>query len=290
MPRCVILTMMSPSRGARLGGRGLLLLVAASGWARAQQVSGVVVDSTTAAPVSGAVVQLLDSAGRAVARTIADRTGRYRLTTVGTATRLQAIRIGYRPRELRVDPSAANDDVRILMHRLPIELEPVHVVDDRNCPDRKDRGEALALWDEARAGLLATIVARESKPGSITSAVFERRLTGNGRSIEHQQVQRVSAETARPFVAGRDSGFAALGFMDESGTDRIYQAPDADVLLDPQFGATHCFSLAKADRDHPGQTGLAFEPARGRESLVEITGVLWIDRAAAALKSLQFRF
>jgi hypothetical protein len=69
-----------------------------------------------------------------------------------------------------------------------------------------------------------------------------------------------------------------------------YNAPDADVLLDDDFAATHCFRVQSADKEHPEQIGLAFSPARGRDRLVDVTGVIWIDRVTPKLRTLEFRY
>ena len=57
----------------------------------AQQVRGTVVDSASGSPLAGAVVMLLDSAGRATTRTIAAIDGRYSLTRPATAVQSSPI-------------------------------------------------------------------------------------------------------------------------------------------------------------------------------------------------------
>jgi hypothetical protein len=80
--------------------------------------------------------------------------------------------------------------------------------------------------------------------------------------------------------------------MREDASGRTFFAPDADVLLDESFAATHCFHLQAADDAHRDQIGLAFvpAPARGRDTLVDVAGVIWMDRATPALRSFDFRF
>ena len=76
----------------------------------------------------------------------------------------------------------------------------------------------------------------------------------------------------------------------ESNEDRVYSAPDADVLLDPSFAATYCFHLQTPDVAHTGQIGLAFTPVPGRpDSLVDVAGVIWLDRTPV-LRSLDFHY
>jgi hypothetical protein len=62
------------------------------------------------------------------------------------------------------------------------------------------------------------------------------------------------------------------------------------VLLDESFAATHCFHRQASDAAHADQVGLAFTPVQGRDDLVEVSGVIWLDRIAPALRSLDFQF
>ena len=81
--------------------RSILALIAFVGIASplgAQQLRGVVRDSSRAAPLAGAVITALDSAGAPLGRAISDATGRFALTLPSGVARLRAVRIGYRPR------------------------------------------------------------------------------------------------------------------------------------------------------------------------------------------------
>ena len=138
---------------------GLLLLLA--GPMRAQIYQGFVRDSVSAAPISGVVVSALDSAGKSVFRTLSGQDGAYRLMVPASASRIRVQRIGYRLRDLAIAPSTeetATLDIRLVA--LPSLLEPVRVFGTAACPKRRDNAQAQALYEQARAGLLATIVAR----------------------------------------------------------------------------------------------------------------------------------
>ena len=56
------------------------------------------------------------------------------------------------------------------------------------------------------------------------------------------------------------------------------------------FAATHCFRMAQAPDDAPGQLGIAFRPIASREKQVGIEGTFWLDRASAELRALDFRY
>jgi hypothetical protein len=261
--------------------------------ARAQQVRGEIRDSATAFVIPGAVASLFDAAGTPLTRTIADQFGRYRLTVPASATRLQILRIGYRPRELRLPPVSGDTTITIDVTMVPVPkfLAAVQVSDRPICPERESGGEALALWEQARAGLLAMIVARTERPAHLRNLVYERAIDPRSGKIMGQTVKRSSGTSHQSFVASRPAAdFARLGYMYEDASGRTYYAPDADVLLDPSFMTAHCFRIQVDDRQHPQEIGLAFTPAPGRDSLVDVAGVVWLDRSALDLRIFEFRY
>ena len=256
----------------------------------AQQVRGIVRDSAHAAPLPGAVVTILDSTGSAVGRAISDAAGRFAFVVpAARAARVRVVRIGYRPREVSPVPGA--ETLEIAMAKLPPMLATVRVTDSELCPGATTSSGAVELWEQAKAGLLATIVARETKPAQMQALTYKRVTTTTDERVTQQTSQLTSAYSNRPFIAAAEASFfARRGFMQEDAGGRLYNAPDADVLLDEDFAATHCFHTEAPDKDHPDQIGLAFSPARGRDALVEVTGVIWIDRVTPQLRSLDFRY
>lgn len=280
----------------RVHSKTALLAVATvitfAGVARAQRVTGVVRDSASRQPVPSAVVRLFDATGRELERTVTNRDGRYRLDALPTAHQLRVLRIGFRPRTMpfAFSASARDTTLDITLVTLPTLLDAVEVSDQPQCSRRSDRAAALALWEQARAALLATVVARESQAPLIAAIVYDRTLDRRGR-IVRQRVRHDSLPTNRPFIAARPvAEFRDQGYAEGATTQRTYFAPDADVLLDPAFGDGHCFSLRQDKDKHPGQIGLAFEPARDRTGIVDVSGVMWLDVASPALRTLEFRY
>jgi len=255
----------------------------------AQQVRGVVRDSARAAPLPGAVVTILDSAGAPAARAISDADGRFAITTPPRAARVRVVRIGYRPRDLVLRPRM--DTLEIAMAKLPSMLAAVRVTDSELCPGASANTSALELWEQAKAGLLATVVARETEPARMRSLTYKRVMTATDERVTQQTTETTSGYSNRPFVSPAEASFfARLGFMQEDADGRLFSAPDADVLLDDAFAATHCFHIQTADTDHPDQIGLAFAPTRGRDTLVDVKGVIWIDRVSPQLRTLDFLY
>ena len=261
--------------------------------ARAQQVRGEIRDSATASAIPGAVASVFDASGGALARTIADQFGRYRLSVPASAVRLQILRIGYRPRELRLPPLQGDTTLTIDVTMVPVPrfLAAVRVSDRAICPERESGGDALALWEQARSGLLAMLVGRTERPAHLRNLVFERAVDPQSGRILGQSVKRSSGTSHQSFIASRPAvEFARFGYMQEDASGRTYYAPDAEVLLDPSFMTAHCFRIQSDDRQHPAQIGLAFTPAPGRDTLVDVSGVVWLDRTSLDLKTLEYRY
>ena len=263
----------------------------ASAAATAQRVTGVVRDSASHEPVPSAVVRLFDAGSRELERTITARDGRYRLDALPAARELRVVRIGFRPRSMRFPSGVARDTtVDIALAMLPTLLEAVDVRDQPQCSRRSDRAAALAVWEQARAALLAAIVAREQQAPALTAISYDRTLDRRGH-IVRQTLHHDSLPTNRPFIAARTiDQFRAEGFAEGATSQRTYFAPDADILLDQSFGDGHCFSLRDDKRGHPGQIGLVFEPAHDRDGIVDVSGVMWLDTATPALRTVEFRY
>jgi hypothetical protein len=260
----------------------------------AQRVQGTVQDSALKQPLSGAVISVFDSAGGVTARTIANGSGAFALAAGSRAARLHVIRIGYFPRDIPLPADRPAGDVHLsfAMLRIPPILTTMHVSEKELCPGSEDRGAAFQLWDEARAGLLAGVVARETNPASVTALVFERHTAPRDNLVLQQQVGFRHGRTTRPFMsAATPQTFANEGYVDDdSAGGRTYNAPDDEVLLDQSFASTHCFHLQQPDAAHVGENGLAFTPAPGRDTIADVAGVIWMDAAAPALRTLDFHY
>lgn len=250
-------------------------------------------EATAAAPIAGAVVSLLDSAGHTVARTLSSADGRYWLAGNGTGAVIRAVHIGFRPSSgaiLRGDSDVVAD---VRMTLLPAVLDAVEVHDQQLCPASANAPAAFALWEQARTALLAGIVSREVNPPVIRMLSYTRALDAKGTHVEDQDVSDSIYTASQPIVSARTAAeFAARGYRDV-GADKYhyrFHAPDADVLLDSMFVRGHCLSLRESDAEHPDAAGIAFDPIKRRDSIIDIAGVLWLNRSVPGLRSLTFRF
>jgi hypothetical protein len=270
------------------------LVLAASGTFQpltAQLLRGAVRDSAVHTPIRGAVIVLLDSAGTSVGRNITNDRGEFSIALHPEMRRAQVLRIGFRPRTLRI-PDAENGVARLDVDLSPIPrlLDAVTVVDQPNCPPRADRSAAFALWEQTRAALLAVVVARETKPAQVVRLHTVRRTDGAGRLIS-QVVAMDTVATQRPFVATRTAAdFVERGFSYDSAGGTWYTGPDADTMLDEAFVRGYCFHLAETDATRPHQVGLAFGPASRKRGRVDIEGTVWIDSASVSLADVVFKY
>ena len=259
---------------------------------RAQELRGTVRDAASRQPIPGAVITLLDARGAALGRNITDERGRYRIVVPSEAVTLRFVRIGFRPFIAQMPRSgAAIDTLDVAMTSLPTMLDPISVRANA-CPTRSDAGPALGLLEQARAGLLNSVVARKAHPASVVLIRFQRMMDGTSDRIASQTVTVDSTpRSTSSFYAVRSATeFVQTGFVRDADNGATFYAPDAEALLDDAFIAGYCFRLVKADKLRPREVGLGFAAARGAKNRVDIDGVLWVDTVSRRLQSLEFRY
>lgn len=260
----------------------------------AQTLNGTVRDSLAGTPVVGAVITVLDSARTVRARTLSDQHGAFRLLPVSDGRMLRVVRIGFQPTEVELDGAPdASRPLAITMRRLPSLLMAVRVRDQSPCGERSDATAAFALWDQARAALLNSVVVSENDPPTVDRVHFERIPDGHGHPIAQAVAVDAGAVTTRPFAAARSAGaFVDSGFaMTIDSTDeRTYFAPDAETLMDDRFLANYCVSIARSRAESPHEEGVAFRPYRTRDGRIDVEGAVWVDTVSRAVSSIEFRY
>ena len=253
----------------------------------AQAVTGVVRDSTTRLFISGAVIELQDAAGTPLARTLSSASGAFSLIGDSRAAKLSVVRIGFRPRTVRLDRTAMEASFDIAMVRLPTMLEKMDVVAGAKC-DQRTNAAAQAFLQQARAGLLATIVGREVNPAKLVRLSYERTWSRRTDTIMPSvRIDSVNEAKTTFRAARRGADLVTRGFTADSLGTGVYFGPDAEVLLDEGFEAGYCFHV----QQRGGQIGLGFSPAASRRiGRVDVEGTLWIDADQRALRSLEYRY
>lgn len=276
------------NRMSRTGSLLVLLFLPAS--AAAQTVSGRVVEEGSGPAVSGAFVELLDSAGERVTAGLSGDGGAFTLRASRPGTyRVRASRIGYRG--VLTDPvTVSADEVVSLIVEAPgaaIPIEGVHVEMSGRCVLRPEEGESTwSLWAEARKALeIAEWTAAEDRV-RYEVIVFERAMEAQTMVVDTERVQILGIVDEQPFVSEPPDSLAALGYVRREGRLIHYFGLDAPALLSDSFLDAHCF------RRVPGGTalvGLAFQPIDPGASS-DIRGTLWLDRETHELRLLEFRY
>jgi hypothetical protein len=270
-----------------------IALLAAPALLSAQELRGLVRDSASRQPIPGAVLLLLDEAGTTLGRNITDGAGQYRLVLSKEMRRVRVVRIGFRPREASIPPAVNGvAQLDIIMSTIPAMLEAVRVRGSPRCPRRADEAQAFALLEQARAGLLAVMVARDANPGTLERLGFRRRLDGSSDRIVRQSVTgEIVNQSAISFSAVRTpKEFLERGFAVDSAGSVIYLGPDADVLLDDDFAQGYCFRVAERDPSRSTFVGLGFSAARHARGRIDIDGTVWMDTVAKSLVSIEYRY
>lgn len=234
---------------------------------------------------------LLDSAGATRARSLTNQRGQYFFNLPADARRIRVQRIGFRAGTVGI-PLAQHDLITldIAIASLPTLITPVAVLAG-GCPKRNDRGAAASLLEQARVGLLATIIARDSRPSSQLRITYRRELNSQGDRILNQIIELDSAYAGPSFVsAKRAVEYVEAGFVDKQPHRWIYHGPDAEVLLDDDFVNSYCFHIAGAEKARPNQVGIAFQPSTRVRETISVDGVLWVDTLARFVSDIQFRY
>ncbi len=271
----------------------LALLAPLAMRAQDAEIRGILRDSTSGEPIAGAVVMVLDGRGQMLQRALSGERGQYRVPRPDSAEQLRVLRLGFRAHVVPLRrPFEAITVIDVILSSLERALQPMEVVVARGCPSRGDRAEAFTLLDQARAGVLATVVANERQPARMRVLRYERWLDINGLAVEGQRVQIDSSVRATTSFTAMQSAidFVEKGFRTGDDGEFTYFGPDAAVLLDDRFQRGYCFSLAEPDSSRATQRGLRFAPAARKRGRVDIEGTLWVDTTQRTLVDIEFRY
>lgn len=259
----------------------------------AQQVRGVVLlpDSSGVAP--SVIVTASDPRGIVVGRGVTDSRGEFalQLTAPGRVV-VRALRVGYRPTELPERDVALADtlSLRIVLNPEAVRLAAITVRRNDPCRARDDtRVRVFEVWEEARKALVLANTAgvRDGLVAEWTR--YDRQLDSLGERVLDQTMQLTRAPSERPFRSRPADSLARDGYIVEDDGGVTYYAPDAEVLLSESFAGTHCFQLEEG-APGSGLIGVRFRPIDEARQRRDVEGTLWLDRASAELRFLEFAF
>ena len=170
--------------------------------ARAQSVRGTV--SRGGVRVEGAIILLVDSAGRVVARSASRESGAFSLSAERAGLHaLRVLRIGFAPTvvgpvRLAVGASLSLD---VTLIGAPVRIAELRIVDRAPCEVRPDSDAvAFRLWDEARKALLATTLTQHDQLTMRTGST-QRTLDAVDERVLAESTTVRTVPTVRPFVS-----------------------------------------------------------------------------------------
>ena len=262
--------------------------------AQAQTVSGTVVDEAGGAPVRGALVSLLDSAGKRVGSTLTNAQGAFALRAPAAGEfRVRAERVGMSTASSGPLPLAAGEArvLRLATRSTAVMLEGLSVqAADRGCVVSPSRGaRTAALWEEARKALDVAEFTRAQKASVYSIRRYRRTLDPERLTVREATEDSTTGRSTSPFMALPAENLASGGYVRTQGDDTYFYPPDAAVLLSETFLSQHCFRVRQGRGENAAQVGLEFEPVQGR-SLPDVRGVLWLDASSAELRTLEYTF
>lgn len=275
--------------GWRAFALSTVLLVGLGRALGAQAIRGTVADEN-GAPVAGAIVVLLDSAGRPVAGGLASSRGEFhvRAPVAGRYT-IRIDRIGHaNDLSERIELTAgAVVERNIVARASPVQLTGVVISRTRRCVSRPEEGTAIAkVWDEARKALSAADFAGDEGLLRVRVVQYERDLD-RGKRVKREQRSQREGVTKNPFVSIPPESLATGGFVQTTAAGTWYYAPDAEVLVSEEFLDNYCFRLRRGRGETAFMIGVAFEPSK-TNVLPGIKGVLWVDEQTAELRHVDY--
>jgi hypothetical protein len=261
----------------------------------AQVVRGTVMERTTATPLPGVVLGIIDSAGATVLQALSDDKGAFEIRLPGAGTySIDAKRIGVRRTRVQAFTIAIGESQRIdiTVEPLAAVLSDVRVTGRTSCVrNPATNARTAALWEEARAALTAAVISQTLKATNDSVIRYQRKLDVATWRVLYEDRRRVSVSTDRPFRSLPAEVLSVGGYVTVNQDGSVdYYAPDAEVLLSDTFLADHCFKIqAASPTQHAGQIGLAFQPVPERKK-PDVKGVLWLDAKTAELRTLEFQY
>jgi Carboxypeptidase regulatory-like domain len=259
----------------------------------AQIVTGTVTDALSGAPVHGAVVTLTERAGNAgVRRTISDRDGTFAVGAPAAGSYALDVRaIGFTPWiDSTIALGAGESRVeQVALKPFTVRLATVRVQGRSACRRTGDLDVVTTeVWDNVWAALASTEIAHAQQ---VQADVFmyTREYDAESGVVLYEDHNTLQVRDERPFRTAPPAELARYGYWRQTLGGQInYYGPDAQVLMSPEFLASHCFSLVRDDSAAAPRIGLTFRPTRGNTNDVE--GVLWIDAFSGELRELEYAY
>ena len=250
-------------------------------------------------PVPGALVVLLDGAGRDLARGATSASGGYVLTAPGPGQYRIAVRqIGW---QAWISPAfeltaGATRSLVLRVETEPFTL-PTIVVEARRprCGIRLGDDELVSrLLEVAQTALSLAQATADDGTISFSSEWYLARYTPTLELLDSAsagvvRLARWPIQSALPDTLQR-WGFIRTDGPGQAWTDvgsargPVYYGLDARALFSDWFLASHCF---RVDEEQGGELRVRFDPSR-REDRADVAGMVVLDRASLELRRIEF--
>lgn len=257
----------------------------------AQMLRGSVLHEDSHEPVSLALVLLLDEAGATISQGLTDENGRFEFSVPNEAVvaTLRAERIGLGVVSISLDDHSLREEVVLLLPIAPVPIEGIAVEAIDQCP-ADPRDEYLAeAWARFRPLLASLQQIDPDLPRRFEVEYSETELSSTKDEVRPLVVDTVTTWDPVPFHTAEPSALARDGFVvEESDSTVVYYAPDARVLLSPEFIESHCYRLPDV-QDRAGYLQIEFYPRiRGAER--DIGGVFALPLDETQFPRIEFYF
>jgi hypothetical protein len=253
-----------------------------------QDVRIEVVEAANGKPIVGANVSVFDSAGVLLGGGFSDQVGHIDLPTpLRNPFRVQADKVSY-DTWLSVVLRPSGKPIRLRVGMTPTRLAGLVTRTETACQQLSGPGTpAGALWFELRKALTANAMTEAKGLVPLDVDLYERALDRSlGIVAERKEARTNIPRRPATGISWDQLDSARRG---NSANGEIYRAPDAAALLSDQFVKSHCFAAIRGYGPENGLTGLEFKPSKvGSEP--ELTGVIWLEPRANALKYLNFDY
>ena len=280
----------------RAGIRAVLMLAAVAGIAApaaGQTIGGTVRESDGGLPIPGAFISLLDDSGAVVRSGFTSASGAFSLTAPAPGRhRLRVERIGYETWTTEPYEIAAEDVIHVTVEvpPRPVRLRDLHVEVSAACVDDPTQGAALATaWEELRKALETAVWAEGRGDLRFTLIRWERVLERRSLAVREATSRMYRMRPLPPFESVPARRLMRAGFVIPVADSSEFHAPDATVLLSPEFRAAHCFGVRRATIGGVRKLGIEFRP-RELLMMVQIEGTLWLDEESAELDRVELSY
>jgi carboxypeptidase family protein len=267
----------------------------------AQAVQGRVLQLPAGMPVAGALVVLVDSAGRDVARAATSASGGYTLAAGSSGSyRIVVRQIGWQAwtsPTFELAPGATHP-LLLRIEAEPYTLPTITVEARRPRCGIRLGGDAVVsrLLEVAQTALALAQTTADDGAIGFSSEWYLARYTPaleleDSSSLGVGRLGRWPVQSALPDTLER-WGFVRTDGPDQDWTDvgsargPVYYGLDARALFSDWFLASHCF---RVEEDEGGELRVRFEPSR-RRGRADVAGMVVLDRASLELRRIEFAY